>query len=201
MLFAFVSTILVACGTSDVIPEEVVEPEKNMFSMRIDFGEDGDANWFPLNDDVMGGVSSSSMQSTEKTILFTGEVSTDNNGGFVSLRSPNGEYELEDYTQVEVSYKSSGQDFMMILADHAAWYMPEFRHEVLPTSEEWTTVTIQLSDFTQYKMTNFGEIETDEELTSDALSEVIRIELRNSEFTDGDFQLEIDYIEFQGFEE
>lgn len=201
MLFAFVSTILIACGTSDVVPEEVVEPEKNMFSMRIDFGEDGDANWFPLNDDVMGGVSTSSMQSTEKTILFTGEVSTDNNGGFVSLRSPNGEYKLEDYTQVEVSYKSSGQDFMMILADHAAWYMPEFRHEVLPTSEDWTTVTIPLSDFTQYKMTNFGEIETDEELNADALSEVIRIELRNSEFTDGDFQLEIDYIEFQGFEE
>ena len=201
MLSIFISAIFVACGTSDVVPEEVVEPEKNMFSMRIDFGEDGDANWFPLNDDVMGGVSTSSMQSTEKTILFTGEVSTDNNGGFVSLRSPNGEYELEDYTQVEVSYKSSGQDFMMILADHAAWYMPEFRHEVLPTSEEWTTVTIPLSDFTQYKMTNFGEIETDEELTSDALSEVIRIELRNSEFTDGDFQLEIDYIEFQGFEE
>ena len=91
MLFAFVSTILIACGTSDVVPEEVVEPEKNMFSMRIDFGADGDANWFPLNDDVMGGVSTSSMQSTEKTILFTGEVSTDNNGGFVSLRSPNGE--------------------------------------------------------------------------------------------------------------
>ena len=79
MLFAFVSTILVACGTSDVVPEKVVEPEKNMFSMRIDFGENGDANWFPLNDDVMGGVSTSSMLSTEKTILFTGEVSTDNN--------------------------------------------------------------------------------------------------------------------------
>ena len=201
MLTVLISTIFFACGSADVVPEEVVEPEKNMFSMRIDFGEDGDANWFPLNDDVMGGVSTSSMQSTDRTLLFIGEVSTDNNGGFVSLRSPNGEYALEDYTQVEVSYKSSGHDFMMILADHAAWYMPEFRHEVLPTSEEWTTVIIPFSDFAQYKMTNFGEIETDEELNADALSEVIRIELRNSEFTDGDFQLEIDYIEFQGFEE
>ncbi|MAA80536.1 MAG: hypothetical protein CL916_14875 [Deltaproteobacteria bacterium] len=194
-------SVMVACGTSETVPEEVLEPEKEMFSLRIEFGEDGNASWFPLNDDVMGGVSTSSVQSTDKTLIFSGEVSTDNNGGFVSLRSPNREYELEDYTQVEVSYKSSGQDFMMILADHAAWYMPEFRHEVLPTSEEWTTVTIPLSDFTQYKMTNFGEIETDEELTANALSEVIRIELRNSVFTDGDFQLELDYIEFQGFEE
>ena len=201
MLFSLFSTAFIACGTSEVAPEEVIEPQKEMFSLRIDFGEDGYADWFPLNDDVMGGVSTSSVQSTEKTLIFSGEVSTDNNGGFVSLRSPNGEYDLEDYTQIEVSYKSSGQDFMMILANHAAWYMPEFRHEVFPTSEEWTTVTIPLSDFTQYKMTNYGDVETDEELTANALSEVIRIELRNSEFTDGNFQLELDYIEFQGFEE
>jgi hypothetical protein len=48
-------------------------------------------------------------------------------------------------------------------------------------------------------MTNFGEVETDVQLTETLLSEVIRIELRNSEFNNGEFQLEIDYIEFQGF--
>ena len=87
----------------------------------------------------------------------------------------------------------------MILADQAVWYMPEFKHELFPINDGWTTVTTSLSEFTQYKMTNYGEIATDVDLSEELLSEVIRIELRNSEFTNGDFQLEIDYIEFQGF--
>ena len=132
-------------------------------------------------------------------MIFSGEVSTNNNGGFVSLRSPNSTYDLGDYTQVEVSYKSVGHDFTMILADHLQWYMPEFKHELMPVNDEWTTVTTSLSEFTQYRMTNYGETATDKELDEETLSDVIRIELRNSNFTNGEFELEIDYIEFQGF--
>ena len=89
--------------------------------------------------------------------------------------------------------------FTMILADHLQWYMPEFKHELMPINDEWTTVTTSLSEFTQYRMTNYGEAATDKELDEETLSEVIRIELRNSNFASGDFELEIDYIEFQGF--
>ena len=201
MFSSFLPIFAFACSTSNIEPEEIQEQDAEMFSLRIDFGEDIDDSWFSLNDDVMGGVSTSDITPTEKSLIFSGEVSTDNNGGFVSLRSPSREYSLTDYTQVEVSYRSFGQDFTMIFADQNAWYMPEFRHEVFPKSEEWTTKTIAFSDFTQYRMTNFGELETDEELTQEALSEVIRIEIRNSEFANGEFELELDYIEFQGFVE
>ena len=47
------------------------------YSFRIDFGEDGDTDWFALNDDVMGGVSTSNTYLGEETILFSGEVSRD----------------------------------------------------------------------------------------------------------------------------
>ena len=117
----------------------------------------------------MGGVSTSETQVTESSLIFSGEVSTDNNGGFVSLRSPNGTYDLGDYTQVEVSYRSNGHDFTMILADHLQWYMPEFKHELMPINDEWTTVTTSLSEFTQYRMTNYGEAATDKELDEETL--------------------------------
>ena len=197
------SIIFFYLGCSSPIPNEQQETteiqDDNMISLRIDFGEDSDMEWFVVNDDVMGGVSTSSVESTGTSVIFSGEVSTDNNGGFVSLRSPNDTYELEDYTQVEVAYKSQGHDFTMILADHLQWYMPEFKHELMPVNNEWTTITTSLSEFTQYRMTNYGETATDKELDEETLSNVMRIELRNSNFANGEFQLEIDYIEFQGF--
>jgi hypothetical protein len=50
-------------------------------------------------------------------------------------------------------------------------------------------------------MTNFGEAETGVEMSPEFLSDVIRLELRNSDFASGEFRLEIDYIEFQGYVE
>ena len=191
MLFA-------GCSESPVV-EETYDEQREMVSFRINFGEDSASDWVVVNDDVMGGVSIGDSYYTETSMVFEGEVSTNNNGGFVSFRSPRGEYDLSKFTQVEISYKSEGHNFSMILADRLMWYLPEFRMEVLPTSSEWTTTTASLYDFKQYEMTNYGDVETGVEMSADHLSDVIRLELRNSEFADGEFRLEIDYIEFQGF--
>ena len=197
--------ILFTLGCSDSQRVETTEQdiiadqENNMVSLRIDFGENSETEWFIVNDDVMGGVSTSDALVTESSLIFSGEVSTDNNGGFVSLRSPTGEYDLSQYSMVEIAYKADGHDFSMILADDLMWYLPEFRHEVIPTSDEWTTTSTSLYDFKQYAMTGYGDSETGVEMSAQYLSDVIRLELRNSVFASGDFRLEIDYIEFQGF--
>ena len=196
------SLIMLFAGCSETpIVEETFDEQREMISYRIDFGENSASDWVVVNDDVMGGVSIGDSYYTETTMVFEGEVSTNNNGGFVSFRSPRGEYDLSNFTQVEITYKSDGHNFSMILADRLMWYLPEFRMEVLPTSSEWTTTTTSLYDFKQYEMTNYGDAETGVEMSADHLSDVIRLELRNSEFADGDFRLEIDYIEFQGFVE
>ena len=56
----------------------------------IDFNSDASISvWWPLNDTVMGGVSSSRMElSGEGKAVFTGKVSLENNGGFSSVRGP-----------------------------------------------------------------------------------------------------------------
>jgi hypothetical protein len=45
------------------------------------------AAWQVVNDDVMGGVSTSSFRLTNGVAVFQGEVSLENNGGFASVRS------------------------------------------------------------------------------------------------------------------
>jgi hypothetical protein len=45
--------------------------------------------WYITNDNVMGGISNSTMEiDTNGSALFSGEVSTDNNGGFAMTRLP-----------------------------------------------------------------------------------------------------------------
>lgn len=194
------STLMISCNEdTEQVDEQVNEPE--MVTMRIDFGDKSDEDWFVMNDDVMGGISIGDTYYTDTTMVFEGEVSTDNNGGFVSFRSPTGEYDLSEYTQVEISYKSEGHNFTMIIADELMWYSPEFRLEVIPTSTDWTTSTTSLYDFKQFAMTSSGESETGVDMSSEFLSDAIRLELRNSDFANGEFRLEIDYIEFQGFME
>ena len=44
--------------------------------------------WFVVNDTVMGGVSSGQLEWESGALVFTGDLSLDNNGGFASVRSP-----------------------------------------------------------------------------------------------------------------
>jgi len=45
------------------------------------------SGWYVVNDDVMGGISQSRATLTDfKTLLFSGTVSLENNGGFASIR-------------------------------------------------------------------------------------------------------------------
>ena len=47
-------------------------------------------------------------------------------------------------------------------------------------------------------MTGYGDASTGEPMTVEMLSQIVRIDLMNTEFADGDFLLEVDYIEFRG---
>ena len=52
---------------------DVINPKKNI----------GIKNWNIVNDDVMGGISTSTMSlNKEKNLLFKGNLSLENNGGF-----------------------------------------------------------------------------------------------------------------------
>ena len=41
--------------------------------------------WSIVNDDVMGGVSQGSAQAVDDVLLFKGDISLENNGGFSSV--------------------------------------------------------------------------------------------------------------------
>ena len=56
--------------------------------LLFDFTVDDGTGWYVQNDTVMGGVSSSSVGVERGELVFTGNLSLDNNGGFASVRGP-----------------------------------------------------------------------------------------------------------------
>ncbi|MEM9155388.1 MAG: CIA30 family protein, partial [Cyanobacteria bacterium P01_F01_bin.33] len=79
--------------------------------------------WGALDDVVMGGVSSSSLRLTANGALFTGNVSTDNSGGFVSARTRNFEpaLDLSGHVGILMRVKGDGQRYKFFIRDSEGW--------------------------------------------------------------------------------
>ena len=101
--------------------------------------------WLIVNDGVMGGVSSGRLERDGETLVFSGELSLENNGGFASIRrSVEAVPSAADAVQIEV--RGDGRRYQFRLRtdsnfDGVAW-VSEF-----DTSPEWQTVTLDLSGF------------------------------------------------------
>jgi NADH dehydrogenase [ubiquinone] 1 alpha subcomplex assembly factor 1 len=61
--------------------------------------------WRIVNDGVMGGLSSSKAIVEDDKIIFSGNVSLENNGGFASLRSPVKDYNFERFQELKLKSK------------------------------------------------------------------------------------------------
>ena len=161
---------------------------------KIDFGKDKDGQkWQVVNDGVMGGLSQGNAELTQNSILFKGKVSLDNNGGFSSLRSRFSKKDLSQFQEVQLRYRSTGISLAMTLSVSRRWYVPNYKTSLSGTQGEWKTVTLPLQDFRKHYI---GK-PMNELLNEEAQSQIIRFGFITDEKKYGDFEFEIDYIEFR----
>ena len=73
--------------------------------------------WRIVNDGVMGGLSSSKAIVKDDNIIFSGNVSLENNGGFASLRSPVKDYNFEKFSGIEIKIKGDGKRYSMSMKE------------------------------------------------------------------------------------
>jgi hypothetical protein len=108
--------------TSESEGESMVSPADEG-RLIFDFeGTQGAEEWQTINDTVMGGASSSRMETTAGgTAVFLGNVSLENYGGFASVRSPLGDYDLSSSEGVEVRVKGDGKTYKLGVRDDAAF--------------------------------------------------------------------------------
>ena len=105
-------------------------------------------DWQAIHDVVMGGVSTGGMRATEQgTAAFVGCVSLENSGGFASIRSVPGEWNLADQAGVVVHVRGDGKRYKLNLKCAAAPEGVLYRVAFATRDGEWQTLRFPFSEF------------------------------------------------------
>ena len=104
----------------------------------------------------MGGVSESGLSLVQgagedggAALVFRGVVSTENRGGFASVRSRNWEpaLDLGTYAGLRLRVRGNGLRFKAILRDDAGWDGVGFTRSFDTKAGEWQTIDLPFSEF------------------------------------------------------
>lgn len=121
----------------------------------FDFSAPGAAErWQAVNDGVMGGVSEGRFRMTaEGTLVFSGTLSLENNGGFASVRTKPTDFRLRGGDSLVVRVKGDGREYMLNAYPKNARMAFSWRAPLPTIDGEWTEVVIPLDSLVP---TSFG---------------------------------------------
>ena len=146
--------------------------------------------WRIVNDDVMGGISSSKVFVTEvDKITFSGNVSLENNGGFASLRSQLKNYNFINFSGIEIKLKGDGKRYSISMKETTYFSGYFYTSSFETKKDEWIVVQIP---FNQFKLYFYGK-ETNS-TKKIPLNNIKEISLLIGDKQEGSFNTEIDYI-------
>ena len=106
------------------------------------------ADWYIVNDGVMGGVSSSEfVDSGEGYAVFAGVLSLDNNGGFASVRGLVPDGAMADHTGIALRVRGDGRTYQVRFRTDRRFDGIAYMAKVQPRAGEWETIVIPFSEF------------------------------------------------------
>lgn len=156
---------------------------------RFDSAETA-GRWAIVNDSVMGGISQSTLAlSEEGHVIFFGNLSLENNGGFASARSAVTEYGLVDETGMRLTARGDGRSYKLqiyTLDEPRVTYEASFT----PTTGTWQTIDLP---FDQFEPTIRGRVLSDVAPIDPARIAGVGMTIRD--YQNGPFQLELASIE------
>jgi len=174
----------------------------------VDFqhpSQDIKETWGAVDDVVMGGVSESTIQLVENTALFTGNVSTANSGGFVSVRTRNFNtpLNLTGYTGVALRIKGDGKRYKFFIRTDPKWDGLAYSYSFDTEPDNWITISIpfdQLIPVFRAKTMDFADRLDPSKIISFQLM-LSKFEYNgelNPKFEPGGFTLQIESIKAYG---
>ncbi len=146
-------------------------------------------SWISVNDSVMGGVSKGGFKRSEAgTLLFSGDLSLDNNGGFASIRTKPNPMDLSGMSSVAVKAKGDGRTYWVELRVNRQMGASSYRADLPTTAGKWTEVIIPVKDF---KLQAFGQIIPSNPIN---LAKVESVGFTLADKKAGPFELEVEYV-------
>jgi len=106
------------------------------------------ATWQVVNDDVMGGISTSQVRVTEDgTVVFAGTVSLENNGGFASVRSVPARHDLTGCDAFVVRVRGDGQRYKFTVRMERSFDSAIYQAAFTTKAGEWQEHRLPFRDF------------------------------------------------------
>jgi uncharacterized protein YbjT (DUF2867 family) len=162
------------------------------------------ATWGAVDDVVMGGVSESGIRLADGYALFSGNVSTDNSGGFASVRTRNFEpsFNLSNYRGIELRVKGDGQRYKLFLRTETRWDGVGYAYSFDTIADEWLTIQVPFQDLVpifRAKTVNDAPLDATQICSLQLmLSKFEYDKALNPRFTPGLFSLQVESISAYG---
>jgi len=147
------------------------------------------AAWQIVNDNVMGGVSTSDFRLTNGAAVFQGEVSLANNGGFASVRSLPASHELAGCDAFIIRAYGDGHRYKFTVRMDQSFDSAIYQTSFTPKPGEWTEHRLPMKQFVP---TFRGRVLSGEQALDPA--KVTSVGFLISDKQAGPFRLEIDWI-------
>jgi len=144
-------------------------------------------NWTVVDDGVMGGLSKGNIKLGKSgNVIYFGNVSTDNNGGFSSLRYQFKLRDVSSYESVSLRIKGDGKSYQFRIKSKKGQYYSYVSK--FNSSCEWETVVIAFNDFIPQFRGKVLDITNFEGETMEEIAFLVGNKVKES------FQLEIESI-------
>jgi uncharacterized protein YbjT (DUF2867 family) len=157
--------------------------------------------WGALDDVVMGGVSESRLQRLPTAVLFTGNVSTANSGGFASVRTQNFQpaLNLGNSTGIELRLRGDGNRYKFFIRADSRWDGVGYAYSLDTVAETWQTLRLPFAEFIPVmranRVSNAPNLNPEQIYSFQIMLSKFEYDRQlNPQFTPGSFALEIEQI-------
>ena len=145
--------------------------------------------WSIINDGVMGGISQSEMIASDSTtVIFQGNVSLENNGGFASVRTSR-HTNLGNFTGIELRVRGDGKKYQFRVRVDNRFDGISYRNIFATKNGQWQNIRLPFDEFVPVFR---GRILDDQGLL--APEEIRQLGFLIGDKQAGEFRLEIDWI-------
>lgn len=122
------------------------DPEKMLADFRSTAATTN--TWQVVNDDVMGGVSTSRFQvTTNGMAVFSGVLSLENNGGFASVRSAPEAMDLTGCEAFVLRVRGDGRRYKFTVRTTSDWNAPSYQCAFPTRRGQWQEHRLAFKDF------------------------------------------------------
>jgi hypothetical protein len=175
-----------------LLPAQTMQPDSPGDTVLFDFAQRTNAAWQVVNDDVMGGVSTSRFELTNGFAVFRGVVSLENNGGFASVRAWPTPSALREATEFILRVRGDGRRYKFTARMDASFDGPLYQIAFTTSKDEWQEVRLPLKEFVP---TFRGRVLGAEPPLS--ANKVTSVGFLISDRQEGPFRLEIAWIKYR----